>query len=87
MYGDRVRTVTNITIVHVDKRKNWTTEDDQFLGTWIDIVLLARAYVVVVRSGSGFSVFASQLCMMPSDRIYNNLVIHNLIYSNSLSTS
>ena len=49
-----------------------------FLGTWIDIVLLARAYVVV-RSGSGFSVFASQLCMMPSDRIYNNLVIHNLI--------
>ena len=31
-YGDRVRTVTNITIVHVDKRKSWTTEDDQFFG-------------------------------------------------------
>ena len=69
-YGDRVRTVTNVTIVHVDKRESWTKEDDQFLGTWIDIVLLARAYVVV-RSGSGFSVFASQLCMMPSHRIYN----------------
>ena len=75
-YGDRVRTVTNITIVHVDKRKSWTTEDDQFLGTWIDIVLLARAYVVV-RSGSGFSVFAGELCMMPSHRIYNNLVSCN----------
>ena len=69
-YGDRVRTVTNVTIVHVDKRKSWTEEDALFLGTWIDIVLLARSYGLV-RSGSGFSAFAGELCMIPSHRIYS----------------
>lgn len=68
-YGKRIRTVHNTTIVHPDKRKSWTSADDEFLGLWIDMVLLARSYVMV-RAASGFSTFSSELCFMTPNRIY-----------------
>lgn len=68
-YGKRVKTVHNITIVHPDKRKSWTSADDEFLGLWIDMVLLARSFMMV-RAASGFSTFSSELCFMTPNRIY-----------------
>lgn len=69
-YGKRIRTVHNITIVHPDKKKSWTKADDQFLGLWIDMVLLARSFIMV-RAASGFSTFSSELCFMTPNRIYH----------------
>lgn len=68
-YGQRIKTVHNITIVHPDKRKSWTSADDEFLGLWIDMILLARSYVMV-RAASGFSTISSELCFMAPNRIY-----------------
>ena len=68
-YGKRIRTVHNITIVHPDKRKSWTSADNEFLGLWIDMVLLARSFMMV-RTASGFSTFSSELCFMTPNRIY-----------------
>ena len=68
-YGRRIKTVHNATILHPDKRKSWTSEEDEFLGLWVDMVLLARSYVMV-RAASGFSTFSSELCFMTPNRIY-----------------
>ena len=64
-YGDRVK-VSDTVLYHVSIKDSWNkvNTNAELLGTWVDLLLLARAHIFV-HSTSGFSAIASAFCSNP----------------------
>ena len=76
-YDSQVKTLDN-TLTHLDRmdkfpHEPYKNESEGTLASWVDFILLAEAYLQV-RTNSGFSAVAGQLCMLPSSRAFNGLL-------------
>ena len=76
-YGSQFRTLDH-TLIHLDRMDKFPhkpnkNETKGILASWVDFFLLAQSSAHVRTLGSGFSIVAGQICMLPLSRAINGL--------------